>query len=443
MKRGLRCAAVAVLVPLAGVRSQAPKPSTALNSDTTTSSFNVNGLQVILRRNTSNDVVAANVYLLGGTQQLTPARQGIESFLLHAAERGTGRFPGELGRDLILGLGSRVVIEPSADWTLYGVTATRSSFDSTWAMFADRLTEPTLDSAAVELVRRQMISAVRQAQTSPDPLLNHLADSLLYVGHPYGFAPEGNESSLRSISLAQLRNYQATQMVTSRMLLVVVGNVDRPEVERLVQQTLGTMPPGSYTWSFPHAAPRLGRAAVIKQLSLPTNYILGYYAGPAADDSDYQALRVADAVLAGRFFSEIRSRRNLSYDVDAPFIERAISNGGVYVTTVDPNTTLQLMRTEIDRLQREVIDPQGLERLIQQFITDYFLKNETNGDQATFLARAAIYHGDYHAASHFVADLRRVTPDDVRRVARTYMHDFRFVYLGNPAVLSRALLDQF
>jgi zinc protease len=263
MKRGLRCAAVAVLVPLSGVRSQAPKPSAALNSDTTTSSFNVNGLQVILRRNTANDVVAANVYLLGGTQQLTPARQGIESFLLHAAERGTGRFPGELGRDLILGLGSRVVIEPSADWTLYGVNATRSSFDSQWAMFSDRLTEPALDSAAVAWVRRQLISAVRQAQTSPDPLLNHLADSLLYVGHPYGFAPEGNESSLRSISLAQLRNYQATQMVTSRMLLVVVGNVDRPEVERLVQQTLGTMPPGSYTWSFPHAAPRLGRAAVI------------------------------------------------------------------------------------------------------------------------------------------------------------------------------------
>jgi zinc protease len=101
------------------------------------------------------------------------------------------------------------------------------------------------------------------------------------------------------------------------------------------------------------------------------------------------------------------------------------------------------MRAEIDRLQREVIDPQGLERLIQQFITDYFLKNETNGDQATFLARAAIYQGDYHAADRFVDDLRRVTPDDVRRVARTYMHDFRFVFLGNPAVLSRALLDQF
>ena len=101
------------------------------------------------------------------------------------------------------------------------------------------------------------------------------------------------------------------------------------------------------------------------------------------------------------------------------------------------------MRAEIDRLQRELIDPQGLERLMQQFITDYFLKNETNADQATFLARAQIYHGDYRAANHFVDDLRRVRPEDVRRVARQYMHDFRFVYLGKSGSLSRALVDQF
>jgi zinc protease len=154
-------------------------------------------------------------------------------------------------------------------------------------------------------------------------------------------------------------------------------------------------------------------------------------------------LRVATAVLSGRFFTEIRSRRNLSYEVDAPFVERAISNGGVYVTTTDPNTTLQTMRTEIDRLQRELIDADGLQRLIGQFITDYFLKNETDGDQATFLARAQIYQGDYRLASHFVDDLRRVQPDDVRRVARQYMRDFRFVYLGNSAALSRALIEQF
>jgi zinc protease len=415
----------------------------AAQSDTATTSFDVNGLKVILRRNTANEVVTANVYLLGGTQQLTPATQGIETLLLEAAERGTKNFPREATRRVAARLGSVIGIGPSEDWTLFGFTAIRSTFDSTWAVFADRLMAPTLDSNEVELVRARMIAAVRDAENRPDPLVNHLADSLSYPGHPYAFAPEGSESTLRSITLDAVRNYQANQMVTSRMLLVVVGNVERSRLEQLVQRTLGQLPRGNYTWSPPHQPAKLGRTLVVREADLPTNYLLGYYAGPGARDPDYQALRVATAVLSGRFFTEIRSRRNLSYEVDAPFVERAISAGGVYVTTTDPNQTLTIMRAEIDRLQREEIDVKGLERLVQEFITDYFLKNETNGDQATFLARAQIYQGDYRVANRFVEDLRRVRPEDVRRVARQYMHDFRFVYLGKSSALSRDLIAKF
>src|SRR5262249_60892193 len=130
-------------------------------------------------------------------------------------------------------------------------------------------------------------------------------------------------------------------------------------------------------WSPPQPAAKLGRALVVRDAQLPTNYLLGYYSGPTARDPDYEALRIATAVLSGRFFTEIRSRRNLSYEVEAPFVERALSNGGLYVTTVAPDTTLAIMRAEIDRLQQELIDARGLERLVQQFITEYFLKNET------------------------------------------------------------------
>ena len=412
-------------------------------TDTMTTSFQVNGLNVILRRNTSNDVVAANIYLLGGTLQLTPATQGIELMLLRASEYGTKRFPGDLGRQIVAQLGSVMNITPAEDWTVFGFTSIRSTFDSTWAVFADRLVAPTLDSTQVEQVRARMLTAVRAAAASPDPIVSHLADSLTFIGHPYGFSPEGNAATLQSITLGQLRRYQATQMVSSRMLLVVVGNVDRADLEQLVGRTLGQLPRGSYTWSAPHPPAAHGRALVVRDAQLPTNYILGYYVGPRATEPDYPALRLATAILSGRFFTEIRSKRNLSYEVDAPFLDRAIATGGVYVTTVEPNQTLQLMHIEIDRLKGELIDPSGLERLVQQFITDYFLKNETDADQATFLARAQIYQGDYRAASHFVEDLRRVQPEDIRRVARAYMHDFHFVYLGKSDALSRALIDQF
>jgi zinc protease len=300
---------------------------------------------------------------------------------------------------------------------------------------------PRLDSADVEIVRAQLLSAASQREDTPDDLAAHLADSLAYAGHPYARQPTGTVRSLSAITRAALRRYETEQMVTSRMLLVVVGNVERAQVERLVASTIGRLPAGDYRWTLPpEPAPRATALAVAPR-ALPTNYILGRYAGPAAASPDYQALRVATAVLTGRLFSEIRSRRNLTYAVEAPFEERAIATGGLYVTTVSPDTTLALMRAEVARLKQELIAPDALRRLVQGFLTQYFLETETNAEQGDFLARAELYRGDYRAADRFEEELRRVTPDDVRRAARTYIRDVRWAYVGDPGRLTRSRFD--
>ena len=438
-------ALVAVAIHTAGALPSVVATVTVAESpDTaTTTKFEVNGVSVILRRNTATEVVVANLYLLGGTRQLTATTAGIEAMVLAASERGTRRFPGAAVRQRTAQLGSTVGIEASDDWSAIGLHAIRATFDSTWAILADRVMAPTLDPNEFTLVRDQFLTNAREKNTQPDDAATQLADSLLYLNHPNAVSPTGTPESITAITVAQLKQYHAQQFVTSRMLLVVVGNIDRSQVERLVRATLATMPRGAYKWTSPPAVTTAGRALAMDNRSLPTNYLLGYVPGPAATDPDYMALRVASAVLSGRLFTEVRSRRNLSYAVEAPFLERGHAIGGLYVTTADPNQVLRIMRHELTTLQTDAVDPVGLRRLEQQFITEYYLKNETNADQANVLARAELYQGDYRAADRFMEGLRRVTPDDVRRVARRYLKDFRFAYVGDVAKLDRALLNQF
>lgn len=447
MRDGGVCVA-AVLLALAGAsRADASRAGSSPRhppaADTNTTSYEVGGVRVIQRRVTANDVVAANLYLLGGTRQLTAPTAGIEPFLLESSERGTARYPKAVLRAKMARLGSGIVVEPGEDWTMIGLRSTTDGFDSTWTILADRIMSPTLDPGEVELVRGQYLSAVRQRRDSPDALLEFLADSVAFEGHPYGLAPTGTELSIGTITIPQLRQYQREQMVTSRMLLVVVGNVERARIERLVERTLARLPKGGYRWTPPPPLPERRGSLVAIQRTLPTNYLLGYFNGPAASSPDYQALRIASAALGGRLFAEIRSRRNLTYAVNAPFVERAVAAGGLYVTTVLPDTTLALMRREVDRLKTETVDPDGLERLVAQFITEYFLNNETNSDQATFLARAQLYRGDYRAADGFVDELRRVTPQDIQRVSRRYMTNVSFVFLGDPSKVDVAKAAAF
>ena len=81
-----RVAAALLLVGCASARPEQKMSVTAADGrlvplDSITTSFTVGGVHVILRPNYATDAVAVNLYLLGGTRQLTPATQGIEPLL--------------------------------------------------------------------------------------------------------------------------------------------------------------------------------------------------------------------------------------------------------------------------------------------------------------------------------------------------------------------------
>ena len=419
-----------------GRRGSPPPPPGA---DTGTIGYDVDGIRVIQRHVGSGDIVVANLYLLGGVRQITAANAGIELMLLEASERGTKTYSRDRLRRLMAQLGTAITTQVGVDWSTIGLRATRETFDSTWSILASRVTEPRFDTAEVALMKRQLVAGVRQREDSPDAQVEFVADSFAFFSHPYQLTPSGTEASLSRITVADLQKYQDTQIVKSRMLLVVVGNVGRAQVERLVRGSLAKLPAGNYRWTLPDTLPRFKSGAVTISRDLPTNYILGLYPGPRADSPDYHALRIATAVLSGQLFSEVRSKRNLTYAVDAPFIERAVSAGGLYVTTIAPGVTLDVMRRELLDLQTGTVEPRALERLILQFITQYFLDNESGAQQADFLARAELYYGDFRRADRFVDELRAITAADIQRAALRYMRDIRFVYIGDPKLAPDAI----
>ena len=423
---------------LTGVGAQ-EAPRTA---DMETSLFDAGGIKII-HRPSAGDIVVANLYLLGGVRQVTFDNAGIELLLLDASERGTKSYSKERLRRNMARLGTAIALDAETDWTSIGIRATRSTFDSTWAIFASRVVEPTLDLGEVELVRQQFLLAVKQRQDSPDALAEYLADSVSFAGHPYAIPPTGTERSLAGIKVTDLKAYHAEQFVKSRMLLVIVGDIPREKITRLVAQSLGKLPAGSYTWTLPDTLPRRKAAVHAVSRALPTNYILGRYPGPRAGTEDYYALRIATAVLSGQLFGEIRSRRNLTYAVDAPFIDRGVSGGGLYVTTVQPTLTVDIMRQQLAAVRTSTVDEDGLGRLIQQFLTQYFLDNETNTEQANFLAKSYLFENDYRAVAKFEQQLRDVTPQDIQRVAQRWIRDVQWTYVGDLSKLPKASMERW
>lgn len=444
IRRTLLLVGLVLVSPRAGLTQAVTQPlAAAVAHDSATTRVVVDGITVIHRR-TNTNLFVANLYLLGGVQLATPQTAGLEPMLLEVTERGTKKYPGDQLRRAMSRTGSQIGVAASDDYTVFGLRTTTDRIDSTWSIYTDRLIHPALTPADFEFVRDNRVAALRQREDDPDALLEYLADSVAFVGYPYALSAVGTERSLSAITLEQMREFHRTQMVRSRMMLVVVGNITSARLERLVHSTFGGLPAGSYAWKVPAAlGPRIGSNVHVVSRRLPTNYILGWWSGPSAGSADVPALRVATAILQGRLFAEVRSRRNLTYAVEARFRDRAVTSGGLYVTTTRPDETLRIMREQVQGLQEELIPTEALAPLVQQFITEYFLDNETSGAQADFLARAELYRGDYRAGDRFVADLRAVTGADVRRVAAQWMKNVRFTYIGNPSQVNRFTLMAF
>lgn len=410
--------------------------------DSITTAFSVGGVRVILRPNYTTDVVAVNLYLLGGTRQLTPATQGIEPLLLDVAEFASAQYSRDNARTAWGRTGSRLVIDAESDWTLYGFRGVRQEFDSSWNIFADRLMRPSLSSSDVDLVRGRMIATLRRRRADPDGFVSLLADSAAFAGHPYGLDPDGTESSLATLDSSALARYAATQLVTSRMLVVVVGSVSRPAVEAAVARTLASLPAGSYQWALPTQMPRSGSSVAFATRPVATNYILGWFQGPRAVDPDYPAFRMATAWLSSRVANAVREQRGLSYAAQAPLIERGVITGGIYVTTTKPAIVMPLIKAQLDSM-RNLPGNYSLRDFAEQFIMDYFAENSTNAAQADFLARAELYRGDYRKASQALEDLRHVTFGQLRAAARRYFRDIQFAYVGDTTRVARAVFTTF
>jgi zinc protease len=408
-------------------------PSLAAQSgaDTLTTSYDVSGLRVIQRVNRNTDIVAARLYLLGGTRQLTKSTAGIEALLLEASGAGTERYPDDQAQRAMARTGSVVQLEADVDWSVFGFAGLAADFDVAWDVFQERITKPTLTARAIELIRNRLITRAHRRYTDPDARIQVIAGQSMFPDHPYSLDPEGTEESLRGITTEQVRTYAHDQIVTSRMLLVIVGNVERAHAESLIAATLGRLPRGEYRWTLPPQAPDIPARWLVEHRLIPTNYILCYFSGPPPTERSYWSFRVATALLSSQLHYAVRKERSLSYAAYAPFFDRAAPIGGAYASTAKPDEVLPLMRHAIRVLQEQQIDGGTLARFLDSYAFEYLAANATAEDQADFLARADLYLGDFREGDEFVKRMRGVTPMDVMYVANQYMSKLQYAYLGD------------
>jgi zinc protease len=401
------------------------------------SEFEINGLKVLVKRREGSQTVAAGLYIRGGVENISSSNAGVEAFMLNVATEASLNFPRERMRKETARMGTVIGEGVNYDYSSLSMAATRANFDRSWEIFTDVALHPSFTKEDVALVQSRILAGLQGEADEPDSYLQRLQERVAYAGHPYLNRPEGTAENIKRLTADDLRAYHQQMMQTSRLLLVIVGDLDPAQLKTRIAASFGKLPRGDYKPQPPPALSFAASTVDVTSRELPTNYVQGLFTAPSITSPDIYPMRVASSLLRDRVFEEVRVKRNLSYAPDAFLRNQSANIGGLYVTAVDANQAVRVMLNEIARLQREPIGRDDINAVIAQFLTSYYIGQETNAAQTAELAQYELIGGGWRNSLTFLEKLRAVTPADVQRVAQKYMRNIRFVVLGNPQQIDK------
>jgi predicted Zn-dependent peptidase len=403
--------------------------------------FEVNGLKVLVKRREGSQTVAAGLFIRGGVENVSATNAGVEAFMLNVASEASANFPRDRMRKETSRIATVISESVTYDYSVLSMVATRSNFDRSWEIFTDIALRPSFTKEDFSLVQARLLAGLQGEADEPDGYLQRLQDRVAYVGHPYLKRPEGTAENVSRLTAEDLRAYHQRIMQTSRLLLVIVGDLDAALLKTRITAAFGKLPKGDYKAQAPPALAFTASTVDVTSRELPTNYIQGMFSAPSLTSPDIYPMRIASALLRDRVFEEVRVKRNLSYAPDAFLRTQSANVGGLYVTADkdSANLAIRVMLSEVARLQNQSISRDDINAVTAQFLTTYYIGQETNAAQVFGLGQYELIGGGWRNSLMFLEKLRAVTPADVQRVAQKYMRNIRFVVLGNPAQIDKAV----
>ncbi len=435
-----------------------PAAATAQTLSVPTETFALpNGLTVVVHEDHENPLVAVNVWYHVGSGREEEGRSGFAHLFEHMMFQGSANVADEQHFGLVQEAGGTLNGSTNSDRTNYYETVPSNYLAMAMWLEADRMgwfldgiTQEKLDNQrdVVKNERRQ------NYENRPYGLSSIRTNELLYpADHPYHHPTIGYQADLTAATLADVKAFFQRWYGPNNATLVVAGDVTVAQVRELAVQYYGPITQGP---TVAKPAPRPAVLTADKRETMEDRVTLARltltWPGIEMWNADEAPLEVLAGILGsgktGRLYErlvyteEVAQNvfaRNSSAEIAGSFLVVLEGRDGAGLTQLERETLEEIARLATDGpTQAEV--QQAITRAeassVFGLVSVAGVANRINSYQ-TFRGEADLFNED-------LARTRAVTPDDVRRVAETYLHGkpkvaLSVVPLGHPELASQPM----
>ncbi len=399
----------------------------------------VSGVKVIVQPS-NNDIVEIQTVIKGGVQNYPFTKQGIESLAMTAlTECGTKNDTKNEFKNKLDKMSAQVNGTAAKNFSSVSMNCIKGDFDAVWSLYADAIAAPVFNEAEFNRVKQDAVNNLRAQESQPDVAIDNFARQTAFAGKNNAKRPEGTAATVSALTAAETKGYYQSILTKSRMLIVVVAELDKVLLEEKIKAMLANVPEGKPFVLKKESIAPVKNSFTPQKKELATNYIQAVTGAPLPGSDEYNAFQLAMRIFSQRHFVEIRTKNGLSYAPQSWFDGGASPSANIAVSTTEPDKYINVLKTLVNKTKKEGFTEDELKNVKTSYLTRFFYGQETNAAQAGSLAANEVLHNNWKRSITISDDMKKVSLAELNAVFNKYVNNMVWAYQGNPAKVTAAL----
>jgi len=390
-----------------------------------------NGLKVLLLEDHKSPAVTFQVWYRVGARNEKDGKSGLAHFLEHMMFKGTPTTGPEEYSRIIAKNGGRTNAFTSSDVTVYFATMSREKIGIEIELEADRMANALLGDQYFE-PEKKVIQEERRMRTDDNPIsaLSEATSAVAFTVHPYRRPVVGWMQDILALTRQDLVDFYKLYYAPNNAYIVMVGDFSSPEMLSKIKTAFGKIPRGPQPpkVSIEEIEQRGERRLILKkEAELP--FVLNFYHAPNLKSADSFALDLLTVVLAGgkssRLYHDLVYQKRLVRGIDADYSGISIDPAGLSIYAqllpgIEPTTVEREIERGIEKVKSELISERELQKAKNQVEAAFVFAQDSIFGQAMKIGYYEAV-GGWRQMDSYLDGIRKVTREEIRRVARQYL----------------------
>lgn len=400
-----------------------------------------NGMKVIVQEDHRAPVVVSQVWYRAGALDEVNGKTGVAHVLEHMMFKGTKKVPAGQFSRMIAAAGGKENAFTGMDYTCYFQQLEKSNLPLSMKLEADRMQNLQItDEEFAKEIKVVMEERRWRTEDKPQSRVNEQFQAMSFRAHPYGRPVVGHMNDLENMTAEDAREWYRNWYAPNNATLVVVGDVNAPEVLKLAKQHFGSIKSRPLPARKPQVEPtQIGeRRAVVKAPGKLPYMVIGFHAPTLsndgktkADDWEPYALEVLAGVLSGndsaRLNQKLVREASIALDVGAGYDTTSRGQASMFElvgTPAEGKSVAELeaaLWTQIDLIKTGGVTQEELNRVKAAVIAADVYQRDSMFYQAMQIGQLETMGYPWQLIKTYPEQLKNVTSEQVQAVAKKYL----------------------